>query len=299
MGHRKRTLLSVEVALVLTLGLAGSVYAAPISQHVGSSDPLTEGFGFWPFNGGVATAAIPNDGGVPACQIASTGGSPQAIYIQLGGTGPYLGSSGLTDAQIADIIANGFILSMRARVVSGPTYDVNGSQQVSAAIAVAGFSGVRFDISLGTDGLGNTVVLVPQTITFVGGFFKNDPFGSTFLVPGNGYHLYQLSYDPISLTATLLIDGVVMTTGYAGSTVSGGVVANNFGLGFGAVNLATANFAMAKLESGQIVPVPALGSAGFIVLGAALLAAGVAVLTSAKRVRGIREHLPCTSDFAV
>jgi hypothetical protein len=282
MGHRKRTLLSVEVALVLTIGLAGSVYAAPISQHVGSSDPLTEGFGFWPFNGGITTAAIPNDLGEPAWQIASTSGDQQALYIQLGGTGPYLGSSGLTQAEIDDINANGFILSMRARVVSGPAYDVNGSQQVSADIGVAGFSGVRFDIALGTDGLGNTVVVVPQLINFVGSSFEHDPFGSTFLVPGNGYHLYQLSYDPIALTATLLIDGVVKVTGYPGTAVSGSVVENNFGLAFGALNLATANFAEATLESGQIVPpVPLLGPWGLGIVATALATLGL-VLAGAR-----------------
>ncbi len=285
MGRRKRsTLLLVEALLVLTFGLAGSVRAAPISQHVGSNDPLTEGFGLWPFNGGIATAAIPDDGGEQAWQISSTGGVPQAIYIQLGGTGPYLGSSGLTQPQIDDIYANGFILSLRARVVSGPIYDEMGSQQVSAGISVAGFATSRFDIGLGTDGLGNTVVVLPQLIAFVGGSFQHDPFGATLLVPGNDYHLYQLSYDPTSSTATLLIDGVVRKTGYSGSAVSGGVVENNFGLGFGVVNLATGNFAEAALESGQIPPgLPALEFPAVMLLGAALLVASIAVLRSAHR----------------
>ena len=274
-----------SAVLVMTIGLEVSIPAATITQHLGSSDPLTEGFGFWPFNGGISTLALPNDNGEQAWQIANTGGSAQAVYIQLGGTGPYLGGSGLTQAEIDDINANGFILSLRARVVSGPVYDENGSQQLSGGIAVAGFSGLRFDIGLGFDGMGNTIVVIPQLITVVGGHFQSDPFGSTFLVAGSDYHLYQLSYDPASSEAVLLIDGVVRAAGYPGSTAAGGAVANNFGLGFGSVNLATANFAMAKLESGQIVTtVPALGSAGFIVLGAALLAVGVAAFRSAKRV---------------
>ncbi len=288
MERRTRSTLSLTSAvLVMKLGLAGSIHAANIIQHVGSNDPLTEGFGFWPFNGGISTLALPNDNKERAWQIVNTGASPaaQAFYMQLGGTGPFLGGSGLTQAEIDDIVVNGFILSLRARVVSGPVYDEGGSQQVSVGISVAGFSGFRFDIGLGTDGLGNTIVVIPQLITLVGGTFEHDPFGATFLVAGNDYHPYQLSYNPASLEAVLLIDGVVKATGYPGSAVAGGVVLNNFGLVFGSANLATANFAVAKLESGQIVTtVPALGSAGFIVLGAALLAVGVAAFRSAKRV---------------
>ena len=270
--NNRPTLFSVT-GLVLTFGLAGSVHAALITQHLGSNDPLTEGFGFWPFNGGVATAAIPNDDGEQAWQIASTGGDQQAAYIQLGGTGPYLGGSGLTQPQIDDIIANGFTLSLRARVVSGPIYDESGSQQVSGGISVAGFSGSRFDLALGRDGLGITIVVVPQSVTFVSPSFEHDPFGSTFLVQGNGYRLYQLSYDPVSLTASLLIDGVVMLTGYPGSVVSGGVVANNFGLGFGALNLGTVNIAEATLESGEIGVIPTLSQWGLIGFGLLLLTA--------------------------
>ncbi len=243
--------------LVLVLGFAGTAPAATIAQHGGSASPLTEGFGFWPFNGALSVQAIPDDGGTPAWQISSTGGVQQALYIQLGGIGPYLGGSGLTQAEIDEINAIGFTLSLVARVVTGPVYEEAGSQKTSGGISVAGFTNSRFDIGLGTDGAGNTIVVVPQLISFDGSSFASAPFGSVFLVPGNDYHLYQLSYDPIAGTATLLIDGVVKATGYGGAAISGGVVDNNYGLGFGSVNLATANFAMATLESGQLPILPA------------------------------------------
>jgi hypothetical protein len=201
----------------------------------------------------MTTAALVNDNGWAAWQIANIGSPQQAIYSQKGGTGPYYPEgSGLTQAHIDDILANGFILSLRARIVQGPTYDVDGTQQPSAAVAVAGFSGFRFEIALGSDGLGNTLVVLPSAVNQVGSIFSYEPFGSPLVVSGTDYHLYQLSYDPVSIEASLFIDGVLQATGYGGAGVSGGAVANNFGLELGALNLATANFALAKLESGYL-----------------------------------------------
>ena len=53
--------------------------------HQGAVAPTTEDFGFWPYNGGISTAALPNDGGVAAWQVTNTGGNAQAMYGQLGG----------------------------------------------------------------------------------------------------------------------------------------------------------------------------------------------------------------------
>jgi hypothetical protein len=261
MSHQQRSVRAIPgIGLAMALLWAGSIQAAPIFEHAGSADPLTEGFGYWPWNGGISTASIPDDAGEQAWQVTSTSSPAQAVYIQLGGTGPYLGGSGLTQDQVDAINADGFVLSMRARVISGPVYDVDGSQHVCGSISVAGFSGFRFDIALGSDGSGNTVVVTPELVQQVGSHFSYHPFGSAILVPGNGYHLYQLSYDPLSTQADLWIDGELVASGYQGSAVSGGAVANNYGLGFGALNLATINFAEARLESGQLAggpsPVP-------------------------------------------
>jgi len=241
--------------LPFTVGVSVQPQAAPICAHVGNNDPITENFDYWPWNGGMTTTALADDNGWATWQIANTSSPQQAVYSQKGGTGPYLpGGSGLTQPQIDDILANGFILSMRARIIDGPTYDEYGTQQVSAAIAVAGFANYRFDIALGSDGLGNTLVVLPIAINQVGSIFSYDPFGSPLLVPGTDYHLYQLSYDPLTQAADLYIDGFRKVTGFAGATVTGGAQANNFGLVFAAFNLATGNYALAKLESGQLAP---------------------------------------------
>ena len=151
-------------------------------------------------------------------QIENTSNPQQAVYVQVGGTGPWLGGSGLTQQEINDIQVHGFVMSLRARIIQGPTYDTNSTSLVSGGIAVAGFSGFRFDIALGTDGLGNTQVILPSAVMQLSSAFSYPPFTMPLVVPGNDYHLYQLSYDPVSMTASLFVDGVLSATGFPGAS---------------------------------------------------------------------------------
>ena len=263
------------LALALLASGPSQAHADVIIAHQVDTDPTTENFGLWPFNGGITTMPVPGE----AWQITNTGSSDQqAVYSQKGGTGPfYPEGSGLTQQQSDDINANGFIMSLQASIIQGPTYDPNGTQMISVAVGVAGFmDNTRFDIGLGSDGQGNTLVILPSAISFNGGtFFSYTPFGSPLLVPGTDYHLYQLSYDPTTVTAALFVDGVQQVTGYAGAAVSGGATELNFGLFFGSFDNATANFALAELDSGQLgSPSPNLSSpspnpepASFILMG--------------------------------
>jgi hypothetical protein len=239
------------MALALLSSGPSQAQADVIILHQADTDPTTENFGLWPYNGGITTMPVAGE----AWQITNTGSSyQQALYSQKGGTGPfYPGGSGLTPQQINDINANGFIMSLQARIIQGPTYDLNGTQKASAAVGVAGFrDNKRFDIGLGSDGQGNTLVILPSLLDFHGGtFFSYTPFGSPLLVPGTDYHLYQLSYDPTTVTAALFVDGVQQVTGYPGAAASGGATELNFGLFFGSFDNATANFALAELDSGQ------------------------------------------------
>jgi hypothetical protein len=243
--------------LLLIFGLPELGRADIVISAAGDTNPTTENFGLWPFNGGIATAALPNDLGVAAWQIKSEGSSDeQAVYNQLGGTGPFdAGGSGLTQQETNEINAQGFVMSLDARVVSGPIFDPSGSGLFSIVSTLTGISGRRFDIDLGLNASGNTVVDLANTVSFNGGsFFSSTPFGSPVTISGNGYHLYQLSYDPLTATATLFVDGVEEISGYAGAAVSGGAVANNYGLAFGSVDDATGNFARVELDLGQFSP---------------------------------------------
>ena len=248
----KRTVFGL-MALALLWDGPGQMKAEVIIRHQADTDPTTENFGRWPYNGGITARPVVDDDGSAAWQIANTGSSDQqAAYSQLGGTGPYYpDGSGLTQQEIDRINARGFLMSLEARIIQGPTYDPNGTQEISGAVGIAGFSGAsRFDIALASDGQGNTLVILPSDINFHdGSFFSYTPFGSPLLIPGTDYHRYQLSYDRATRTADLFVDGVLQVTDYPGSAVQGGATANNFGLGFGSFDGATVNFTFAELRS--------------------------------------------------
>jgi len=260
---------SITAAMVIALGLAWDAKAGSIIIHQGDADPTTENFGLWPFNGGITTSPHANDLGLAGWQILNTGSTnEQAFYNQLGGTGPFdPGGSGLTQSEINAINAQGFTMSLKARIVQGPTYNPGGTGMFSVDFTVAGFNGNRYDIQLGSDGKGNTLVILPSATSFDGTHFTSSPFGTPLLIMGNGYYLYQLSYDPTTGQAALFVDGVGRVSDHLGTAVSGGATANNYGLAFGAVNNATGNFALASLSTGQL-SVPEPGTLTLLGIGA-------------------------------
>ena len=151
--------------------------------------------------------------------------------------------------------ADGFVLSVNARIVTGPTYQADGTQQPTSMVTVAGAVG-RFDLESGLDGTGNTQVVLPNAVTETGGgsgFSAADFQDTPLLVSGTGYHLYQLTYDPTTQTASLSVDGTLERTGYAGVTsVSGGTTNSNYGLVFGSLNYGTTNFAAVTITVGGL-----------------------------------------------
>jgi hypothetical protein len=95
-----RYLFGASIALVLLLTSGPGAWADVIIAHRGQTDPLTENFGPWLFNGGITTVPLPNDNGQAAWQIASSGlPEQQALYDQKGGHGSVL--SGGLGAHIA------------------------------------------------------------------------------------------------------------------------------------------------------------------------------------------------------
>jgi len=232
-----------------TMVAGASAVLQLIIRHQGGTNPTMEKFCLWPDNGDI-TAMRVDDG--PAWQIANGLTPPQqALYIQTGGIGPYCGGSGLTQRQIDDINGSGFLASVRARIIDGPAWDAAG--KVSAFISVAGFGPRRWDIGLASDGQGNTLVVLPSDVSEINyTYFSYTPFNNPpLLLTGTNYHLYQLSYSPITQTASLFVDSVQQVTGYQGATVDGGTVNSNYGLAFGSVNTGTARFAASELNSGQ------------------------------------------------
>src|SRR5260370_14710971 len=150
----------IAVFTVVLLASSWEARADVIIAHHANTDPTAKTFGLWPYNGVIASTAV-DDAGQPAWQIANSGSSDeQAFYSQRGGTGPfYPEGSGLTPDQVNAISSSGFVLSLQARIVQGPTYEPFGNELVSVVAALAGFhERLRFDIALASDGQGNTLV---------------------------------------------------------------------------------------------------------------------------------------------
>lgn len=259
----KRTT-TVLAALALLLGGNGQATAGfTISQHQGATDPLTEGFTLWPFNGGITAQPIANDMSKAAWSITSTlPGFQQALYT----------SGALTPSQLASIQNEGFTITLDARVVQGPTF--NASTSLASAIAVLGLGAKRFDIELGLTASGDTVVsLADQVIINPDNSFSTPGASFTLTGSGSSYHQFQLVFDPTSQTADLFVDGIKRLQGYGGTTSN----TDNFGPLFGSLNQGQANFDFVEFAVGTpgvaAAPEPAslpllgIGSLGLLRFG--------------------------------
>ena len=208
MKRRPLFLFSTPLALVaVSFLLSVSVSHADILySHQGLSDPTSEGF--TEVSVGLSDAGpLANDLGFNSWRITGAG-----LDSQLGYT------IGLTASDVSQIANNGFVLSMNARVIQNfaPFHQAN--SPVAIAGANVSFNNTRFEMSLGINSDGNTVVVLPTGIDAGGpGGSINAP-GPFWTLPGNDYHLYELRFDPNSTTADFFIDGNLTSSGYGGHT---------------------------------------------------------------------------------
>ena len=207
-----RRLIGVVATLILLSVEARPSVAGAIYTHTGSTAPTTEGF-TGEVNVGPAstTGPLANDQGMPAWFIAGLGQSSQYIYV----------APGLTTSQQADIASQGFTLTLVARVLQNglaPAYTTSDPATIGAALV--DYAGVRWEIDLGLNNQGDTVVVLPNTVDALGPGLSYRSFGASYTLTGSGstYHTYQLFYDPTTKVADLSVDGVTRLTGYTGET---------------------------------------------------------------------------------
>ncbi|MDJ0844720.1 PEP-CTERM sorting domain-containing protein [Crocosphaera sp.] len=72
---------------------------------------------------------------------------------------------------------------------------------------------------------------------------------------GNGYHTYELSYDPETVSTTLTVNGMEMFTNYTGFSSPGNGVGFSFG-SYSNYDDGQGNYNLIKFEVGQAVPEP-------------------------------------------
>ena len=193
-------LITAGIGLLL-VPMAGVVHAGPILfEHVGNTDPTTEGWAELSFNG-LTVGPVTNDqgSGLDAWSVDDNGGQ-FGLYNQVP-----------TTAQIAEAGADGWFLRSRHRVVNIP--DAN-----DFSIDV----GYRNGTSIYSMAFGSTADGDPTVRLF--GSSTNTLTGL-----GSGYHLYDLIFDAGVGSASLFVDGTLVESGYSG--VSQSVVGVFFGSG--------------------------------------------------------------------
>jgi hypothetical protein len=168
-------------------------------ERTGLANPTTVGF---VSNGSPVGSPVSNDGGsgLDAWQVAGSSGGDGYNSV-------------LTEQEKAAAYARGWRLTATIRAVSGSGF----------ANVAFGPGRKRFDINLVKTAGGDTLVRLNTSITPLAGL--------EYLIAGTAYHTYELVFDPSSQTATLLVDGVVRLTGYAGHSEFN----SDYGPWFGAV----------------------------------------------------------------
>ena len=178
--------------------------------HLGTADPLQEGFAVWMYLLGQSTVdAVPEDMGRDVWRISGQTQSQQYAYY----------AAPLTPAQQTAFETDGFGLTVIARVEQGlaPAY-TSASPAMIGVVAVSTTT-KRFDVDLSIDAAGDTVVVLPDSVAYTGNELFVAPGRSLTLTgSGSSYHTYQLVYDPVTQLADLYVDGVVRLQDYPGLT---------------------------------------------------------------------------------
>jgi hypothetical protein len=162
-------------------------------------------------------------------------------------------------------------MTIVARVLQNGLAPAYGSPDfVTIGGATVNYAGVRWEVNLGLNSNGDTVVVLPTTVDAGGPGGSIRSFGQSYTLMGSGstYHTYELEYNPSTLEADLFVDGVLRLSNFTGET--------NFyydsALAWGAWSGGEGNFNLVQVQSGLVsVPEPgslillAMGSVGVLV----------------------------------
>jgi hypothetical protein len=259
----RRVIVLVATLALLLIGVTPS-HADLLYTHSGSIDPTTEGFtGSEVVGPASTTGPLTNDQGLPAWFIAGSGQSSQYAYF----------SPALTASQQAEIVSQGFTMTVVARVLQNglaPPYTTSDPVRIGAADV--SYGGVRWELDLALNSNGDTVVILPNTIAASGPGGSVQTFGASYTLTGSGstYHTFQLFYNPTTMVADLSVDGVTRLTGYTGETSFVGTEA----LAFAATSGGQGNFNLVQVQTGPAsVPEPStaivasFGAVAFLAYG--------------------------------
>ena len=190
--------ISFICALFLSALIDANAASVVVASHVGSTDPLAEG---WTQRGtGLSIIEGPiNDGGVSAWSIddnSSIGGSARQYHFAP------------TPEEVNRAELYGWTLRGELRVV-----DVPDQVGFSVSMAYGNDNFQRFEVKFGSDSSGDPIVALHP--------FDSAPedFGPSYTVTGgkDGYHRYELIYDPLVGNADLFVNGIEVISDYTGA----------------------------------------------------------------------------------
>lgn len=217
------------ICIALLISACEISQAKIVSLHVGSSDPVTEGWNLQSLAGFTAGPVL-NDSGLGIDSWNTTD-------VDVGGSYSYF----LSASEIAILNGRRWTLSARLRVNSGIDH-ISGNTHNSTAMYFQ-TPGYVFAAEFGKQADGDPVV-----------FLWNDGPTETFTKivlegVGDTYHLYEMRYDPAGSTVSLFVDGISKYTGYSGLNLNQGyptavLFGNPSTVGLGSANWNSVTFSI-------------------------------------------------------
>ena len=183
-------------AVVFAVGLTANLcHSEVVVQHVGNTDPGSECWRQFGAGTGVTQGPVSDDGGVDAWLVDDNSTQAGSLLAR---------EHELTVEQVQDATTIGWTLLVCLRIVELPD-PLEGIPSSSPAISYR--NGARaWDMHFGSDDAGAPAV---KLVTAGGN-------GIVITLADSGYHLFELTYDPVADSASLSIDGDLRATGYGG-----------------------------------------------------------------------------------
>jgi hypothetical protein len=220
----------------------GAAEASFSITHSGSTDPINEGFSVWVDVGSSTVGPVQNDMSHDAWSITGLTQLQQYAY----------NSAPLTPSQQVDITNQGFNLTVIERVLQGKAPVYTPANSATAGVVEVSTGTNRFDIDLGVDSNGDTVVVLPNSATNSGSSVITPGASYTLTGSGSSYHTYELVYNSTTQLADLSVDGIKRIQDYAGFTYPSMAL---WSLQLSGINGGQANFSSVQFTSSP-VPVP-------------------------------------------
>jgi len=252
------------LALVMVLAAVAPIPVladTTLIEHLGANDPALEGWSTVGGGANVLTGPVLNDLGLGIDAWSVDDGTTAVNSVRFYDFTP-------SGSQVADADTHGWCRIVRLRVGDTPeTPD-------RAIFTDYSSESTRWRMEFGSDRQGDPIVLLQTGLNGV------DDEGTLFTLSGggDGYHTYELRYDPLLDSADLYIDGTERVSGYAGYPDTSNGPRITFGAGQ-ATAIGHAHFSLARFRTvDPPQPVPSSTRALEIALPLALIACALVAI---------------------